>query len=94
MKSNTSRDNKNTPRNGTEATDSEQTDDEQADRLMCDGGTRRGPPTDSGGAGPGEKIQQRRDDLQDIADSDLPAAWVAEALLDVADDDQADDRQG
>lgn len=38
-----------------------------------------------------QRLQNHRDDLQDLADSDLPVAWVAEHLLDVIDDD-ADDR--
>lgn len=33
-----------------------------------------------------QRLQNHRDDLQDLADSDLPVAWVADALLDAADD--------
>lgn len=32
-----------------------------------------------------ERIQNQREILEDIADSDLPAANVAKALLDIAD---------
>ena len=32
-----------------------------------------------------QALRQTRDDLELIAGSDLPAAWVADALLDVAD---------
>jgi hypothetical protein len=32
------------------------------------------------------KINEYTDDLRDLADSDLPAAWVAEELLAVVDD--------
>lgn len=31
------------------------------------------------------KIEQHRDDLEDLADKDLPAAGIAETLLDVID---------
>jgi len=33
-----------------------------------------------------ERIEANRDDLQQIADSDLPVDWVADALLTIADD--------
>lgn len=32
-----------------------------------------------------EPIEASRESLERLADSDLPAAWVAEALLDAAD---------
>ena len=32
------------------------------------------------------KIEDNRDALEDIADSDLPVAWVADELLAIADD--------
>lgn len=42
-----------------------------------------------------QRLQDHRDDIQDLADSDLPCAWVADALLDVADDVDGDsDRDG
>jgi len=51
--------------------------------------------TDSHGATGVQRLQDHRDDLQDLADSDLPCAWVADALLDVADDgDQEVDGSG
>jgi hypothetical protein len=34
-----------------------------------------------------QRLQHHRDSLQDLADSDLPVAWVAKHLLDVIDDD-------
>lgn len=40
-----------------------------------------------------QRLQDHRDDLQDLADSDLPVAWVADALLDVADDVDGDSDQ-
>ncbi len=36
-----------------------------------------------------EAVREHRDDLEDLAESDLPVNWVAEALLDVADDADA-----
>jgi hypothetical protein len=33
-----------------------------------------------------QRLQHHRDELQDLAESDLPVAWVADALLGVADD--------
>jgi len=36
-----------------------------------------------------QKIKRHRDDLEAVADSDLPVNWVANALLTIAD---ADDR--
>lgn len=32
-----------------------------------------------------EVTEQDREDLRDIAESDLPAAWIADAILDVSD---------
>lgn len=34
-----------------------------------------------------ERIESNRDDLQQIAESDLPVDWVADALLAIADGD-------
>jgi len=34
-----------------------------------------------------QRVRDSQDALQDLADSDLPCAWVAEALLDAADVD-------
>lgn len=33
-----------------------------------------------------QRLQDNRDVLEDIADSDIPCAWVADALLDAVDD--------
>lgn len=50
--------------------------------------------TDSSSSGL-QQLCDHRDDLRDIADSDLPIAWVADALLDVANDiDRNPDRYG
>lgn len=35
-------------------------------------------------------MNRHRDDLKDLAESDLPVAWVADALLDVADEEEGD----
>ena len=32
-------------------------------------------------------IERNRDDLEALADTELPAAWIAEILLEIADDD-------
>jgi hypothetical protein len=37
-----------------------------------------------------EKIRNHRDDLQAVAESDLPVNWVADALLTIADADGGD----
>lgn len=34
-----------------------------------------------------QRVRENRDALEDLADSDLPCAWVADALLDAADCD-------
>jgi len=34
-----------------------------------------------------EKIRNHRDDLEHVADSDLPVAWIADALLTIAGND-------
>jgi len=52
-------------------------------------GTAENGPISHGGSGV-QRLQRYRDDLQDLADSDLPVAWVADALLDVADDVDGD----
>jgi hypothetical protein len=36
-----------------------------------------------------EAVREHRDDLEDLAESNLPANWVAEALLEAADDADA-----
>jgi len=36
-----------------------------------------------------EAVRERREELKDLAESDLPANWVAEALLEAADDADA-----
>lgn len=38
-----------------------------------------------------QRVRENRADLEDLADSDLPCAWVADALLDAVD---ADDGNG
>jgi len=38
-----------------------------------------------------ERIESNRDDLQQIAESDLPVDWVADALLAIADGDDGGD---
>jgi len=55
-------------------------DDDPSAHLRQGGGNPQGE-------NPAErKINEHRDSLQDLADSDLPAAWVAEELLSVVDD--------
>jgi len=34
-----------------------------------------------------QRVRENRNALEDLADSDLPCAWVADALLDAADRD-------
>lgn len=51
---------------------------------------RHAQPADATDATGVQRLQRHRDDLQDLADSDLPVAWVADALLDVADDAGSD----
>lgn len=34
-------------------------------------------------------VRECRDDLEDLAESDLPADWIAQTLLDVVDDADA-----
>jgi hypothetical protein len=46
--------------------------------------------TDNHGGTGVQRLQDHRDDIQDLADSDLPCAWVADALLDIADDVDGD----
>jgi hypothetical protein len=36
-----------------------------------------------------EAVEKHRDDLRDLADSDLPASDLAEALLDIVDSTEA-----
>lgn len=38
-----------------------------------------------------QRLHDSRDVLEDIANSDLPCAWVADALLDIDDDRDTDD---
>jgi hypothetical protein len=54
-----------------------------------------GTPADTGGSAAEarhgaetglQRLHDNRDVLEDIADSDLPCAWVADALLDAVDD--------
>jgi len=46
-------------------------------------------PADSPSEGGLDRIRENREDLEDLAESDLPVAAVAETLLDAVDD--ADD---
>lgn len=34
-----------------------------------------------------EKVEANRDDLEELAESDLPVAWVAETLLEAAEEE-------
>lgn len=36
-----------------------------------------------------EAVREHREELEDVAESELPANWVAEALLEAADDADA-----
>ena len=47
-------------------------------------------PTNSRKATGVQRLQRHRGGLRDLADSDLPVAWVADALLDIADDADGD----
>ena len=35
-----------------------------------------------------EAVREHRDDLESLAESDLPAAWIAQTLLDAAEKDR------
>ncbi len=42
---------------------------------------------------PDSAVEKRREALQELAESDLPCAQIADALLDLADDSNAKDRK-
>ena len=48
----------------------------------------RNPETSSGGL---QRVRENREDLRDLAESDLPVARVARALLDAADEEAPED---
>lgn len=37
-----------------------------------------------------QRVRENREDLEDLADSDLPCAWIADALLDAVDGGDVD----
>jgi len=68
---------------GDSGDDDGESDDEDDDPS---GHSRRAGGKPQGETPAERKINEHRDALQDLADSDLPAAWVADELLGIVDD--------